>query len=45
MAALGMICLAYVTGPATAPTAAPVAKAAGQIDYQPLPETALGGGA
>lgn len=45
VAALGMICLAYVTGPATAPTAAPVAKAAGQIDYQPLPETALGGGA
>ncbi|MFB4249117.1 urate hydroxylase PuuD [Pseudomonas idahonensis] len=45
VAALGMICLAYVTGPKPAPSAPEVAKAAGQIEYQPLPETALGGGA
>ncbi|MBW8355331.1 urate hydroxylase PuuD [Pseudomonas protegens] len=45
VAALGMICLAYVTGPTPAPSAPEVAKAAGQIEYQPLPETALGGGA
>ena len=40
VAALGMVCLAYVTGPkptATAPETANV------IQYQPLPETALGG--
>ena len=40
VAALGMICLAYVTGPKPAPTAPEVAKV---IKYQPLPETALGG--
>ncbi|KAF0865393.1 urate hydroxylase PuuD [Pseudomonas sp. LD120] len=45
VAALGMICLAYVTGPTPAPSAPEVAKVAGQIEYQPLPETALGGGA
>ena len=41
VAALGMICLAYVTGPTPAPSAPEVAKA--QTQYQPLPETALGG--
>ncbi|MFJ4196285.1 urate hydroxylase PuuD, partial [Pseudomonas sp. NPDC089534] len=45
VAAVGMISLAYVTGPATAPTAPDVAKAPAKIEYQPLPETALGGGA
>ncbi len=43
--ALAMICLAYVTGPKPMPTAPEVAKAAGVIEYQPLPETAVGGGA
>ncbi|WP_248796727.1 urate hydroxylase PuuD [Pseudomonas sp. MWU13-2105] len=43
VAALGMICLAYVTGPASTPSAPPVAKAPVPIEYQPLPETALGG--
>jgi uncharacterized membrane protein len=41
VAALGMICLAYATAPARHP-GAPVAKAA-PIQYQPLPETAVGG--
>ncbi|MGY2235355.1 urate hydroxylase PuuD [Pseudomonas gingeri] len=44
VAALGMICLAYVTGPASNPGAPQVAKAPAKIEYQPLPETALGGG-
>ncbi|MBD1587356.1 urate hydroxylase PuuD [Pseudomonas typographi] len=36
--ALGMLCLAYVTGPT------PVARPANaQVEFQPLPETALGG--
>ena len=39
--ALAMISLAYVTGPKPAPE---VAKAPTAIEYQPLPETALGGG-
>ncbi|KRP67494.1 urate hydroxylase PuuD [Pseudomonas orientalis] len=39
--ALAMISLAYVTGPKPAPE---VAKAPAAIEYQPLPETALGGG-
>ncbi|WP_124404829.1 urate hydroxylase PuuD [Pseudomonas sp. R3-18-08] len=39
--ALAMISLAYVTGPTPAPE---VAKAPAAIEYQPLPETALGGG-
>jgi uncharacterized membrane protein len=39
-----MICLAYVTGPAPMSSAPEVAKAPGAIEYQPLPETALGGG-
>jgi uncharacterized membrane protein len=39
--ALAMICLAYVTGPKPI---AEVAKAPAAIEYQPLPETALGGG-
>ncbi|AZF38495.1 membrane protein [Pseudomonas sp. R4-39-08] len=39
--ALAMISLAYVTGPTPAPE---VAKAPTAIEYQPLPETALGGG-
>ncbi|AZF48805.1 membrane protein [Pseudomonas sp. R2-7-07] len=39
--ALAMISLAYVTGPSPAPE---VAKAPAAIEYQPLPETALGGG-
>ncbi|NWD69889.1 urate hydroxylase PuuD [Pseudomonas gingeri] len=43
VAALGMICLAYVTGPTSAPSAPQVAKAPAKIEYQPLPETALGG--
>lgn len=37
--ALGMICLAYVTGPAQMPGGPEVAK----IQYQPLPATAVGG--
>jgi uncharacterized membrane protein len=37
--ALGMICLAYVTGPAQMTKAPDVAK----IEYQPLPATAIGG--
>ncbi|WP_063032009.1 urate hydroxylase PuuD [Pseudomonas yamanorum] len=41
--ALAMICLAYVTGPKPVATAPEVAKAPA-IEYQPLPETALGGG-
>ncbi|SEK93951.1 Uncharacterized membrane protein [Pseudomonas agarici] len=44
VAALGMICLAYVTAPASSPSAPPAARAAAKIDYQPLPETALDGG-
>ena len=40
VAALGMICLAYVTGPKPVSTAPDTAKV---IKYQPLPETALGG--
>src|SRR5476649_242934 len=44
VAALGMICLAYVTGPSPMPTAPEVAKAPAAIEYQPLPETAVGGG-
>ena len=40
---MGMICLAYVTGPAPMNTPE-VAKAPAKIEYQPLPETALGGG-
>ncbi|WP_434625353.1 urate hydroxylase PuuD [Pseudomonas sp. Z1-29] len=43
--ALAMICLAYVTGPKPMPTAPEVAKTPGVIEYQPLPETAVGGGA
>jgi uncharacterized membrane protein len=43
--ALAMICLAYVTGPKPMPTAPEVAKVQGAIEYQPLPETAVGGGA
>ncbi|WP_236176434.1 urate hydroxylase PuuD [Pseudomonas qingdaonensis] len=39
--ALAMICLAYVTGPKPMPTAPE--QAAAKIQYQPLPETALGG--
>ena len=39
VAALGMICLAYVTGPAAPPTPPGPAK----IEYQPLPGTAIGG--
>nr|WP_218169993.1 urate hydroxylase PuuD [Pseudomonas costantinii] len=42
--ALAMICLAYVTGPKPVATAPDVAKAPAVIEYQPLPETALGGG-
>jgi uncharacterized membrane protein len=41
VAALAMICLAYVTGPKPVTD---VAKAPAAIEYQPLPETALGGG-
>nr|WP_256737506.1 urate hydroxylase PuuD [Pseudomonas sp. dw_358] len=40
-AALGMICLAYATAPARHPGAVAAAPAA--IQYQPLPETAVGG--
>ena len=39
--ALAMICLAYVTGPSPMPKAPE--QAAAKIEYQPLPETALGG--
>jgi uncharacterized membrane protein len=39
--ALSMICLAYVTGPTPMPTAPE--QAAAKVEYQPLPETALGG--
>ncbi|MGA9701909.1 urate hydroxylase PuuD, partial [Pseudomonas sp.] len=42
--ALAMICLAYVTGPKPVATAPDVAKTPAAIEYQPLPETALGGG-
>nr|WP_283101045.1 urate hydroxylase PuuD [Pseudomonas sp. MWU13-2517] len=42
--ALAMICLAYVTGPKPQSTSPEVAKAPAAIEYQPLPETALGGG-
>jgi len=42
--ALAMICLAYVTGPKPMSAAPEVAKAPAAIEYQPLPETALGGG-
>ncbi|MBJ2245393.1 urate hydroxylase PuuD [Pseudomonas haemolytica] len=42
--ALAMICLAYVTGPKPMSNAPEVAKAPAAIEYQPLPETALGGG-
>jgi uncharacterized membrane protein len=45
VAAVGMITLAYVTGPTPMSTAPEVAKAPAKIEYQPLPETALGGGA
>jgi uncharacterized membrane protein len=38
VAALGMLCLAYVSGPAQPP-----AQASAQIQYQPLPGTAVGG--
>ena len=38
VAALGMLCLAYVSGPAQPP-----APASAQIRYQPLPGTAVGG--
>lgn len=38
VAALGMLCLAYVTGPAQ-----PAASAAAGIQHQPLPGTAVGG--
>ena len=44
VAAVGMITLAYVTGPAPMSTAPEVAKAPAKIEYQPLPETAVGGG-
>lgn len=40
--ALGMICLAYVTAPAPI-SPSHTAKTSTAIDYQPLPETALGG--
>ncbi|WP_095107428.1 urate hydroxylase PuuD [Pseudomonas sp. Irchel 3E20] len=43
--ALAMICLAYVTGPKPVALAPDTAKAPTAIEYQPLPETALGGGA
>lgn len=39
--ALAMISLAYVTGPAPMPRAPE--QAAAKVEYQPLPETALGG--
>jgi uncharacterized membrane protein len=38
--ALGMMCLAYVTGPAQMPRGPDVAE---KIQYQPLPGTAIGG--
>jgi uncharacterized membrane protein len=41
VAALGMLCLAYVTGPAPLPSA--TAPGPAKIDYQPLPATAIGG--
>ena len=41
--ALAMICLAYVTGPKAPPATPDVAKAPAAIEYQPLPETAVGG--
>ncbi|MFS2161522.1 urate hydroxylase PuuD [Pseudomonas sp. Pseusp122] len=41
VAALGMLCLAYVTGPAPLPSATTTGPA--KIDYQPLPATAIGG--
>ena len=40
VAALGMICLAYVTGPVPV---TPAAQAPAKIEYQPLPATAIGG--
>ena len=40
VAALSMVCLAYVTGPKP-PSTAP--ETANVIQYQPLPETAVGG--
>ena len=40
VAALSMVCLAYVTGPKPPSTAPETAKV---IQYQPLPETAVGG--
>lgn len=43
--ALAMICLAYVTGPKPISSAPEVAKAPAAIEYQPLPETAVGGDA
>ncbi|VVO17118.1 urate hydroxylase PuuD [Pseudomonas fluorescens] len=43
VAALGMICLAYVTGPAQMSSAPEVAKAAAKIEYQPIPATAISG--
>lgn len=43
VAALGMICLAYVTGPTQMPSAPEVAKAPAKIEYQPIPETAISG--
>ncbi|UVJ45503.1 urate hydroxylase PuuD [Pseudomonas sp. LS1212] len=42
VAALGMICLAYVTGPAQM-NKGPEVAATPKIEYQPLPETAQGG--
>ncbi|VVN66017.1 urate hydroxylase PuuD [Pseudomonas fluorescens] len=42
VAALGMICLAYVTGPAQMSSAPEVAKAP-KIEYQPIPGTAISG--
>ena len=42
VAALGMICLAYVTGP-TQVSKTPEVAGPAKIEYQPLPETALGG--
>ncbi|WP_259102689.1 urate hydroxylase PuuD [Pseudomonas sp. JUb42] len=41
VAALGMLCLAYVTGPVPLPSA--TAPGPAKIDYQPLPATAIGG--
>ncbi|WPP01376.1 urate hydroxylase PuuD [Pseudomonas sp. HR96] len=42
VAALGIICLAYATGPERHPGAA-AAAANAPIEYQPMPETAVGG--